>query len=261
VVHAEDFYDALAPRYDLLFGDWWAAARWHGQVVAGILGSRGVRPPARVLDCTCGIGTQALPLAEQGYRMTGTDVSRRAVQRAHREAASRGLPVVLVRADVRDVREAVSGSFDAAVSCDNALPHLLTRDDLERAAGSIRACLRDGGIFVATVRDYDALRRTQPTGVPITLHGTPGWRHGSGQSWQWSEDGDLVDITLFTFREGVDGGWQVSAVETRYRALGRDELTEVLRMSGFGSVEWLAPEVSGYHQPAVVAVAETGGAG
>jgi hypothetical protein len=51
--------------------------------------------------------------------------------------------VVLAKADVRDLRTAVSGSFDAAVSCDNSLPHLLTRYDLERAAGSIRARATD----------------------------------------------------------------------------------------------------------------------
>ena len=32
-------------------------------------------PPASVLDCTCGIGTQALPLAALGYRVTGTDAT------------------------------------------------------------------------------------------------------------------------------------------------------------------------------------------
>ena len=54
------YYDALASRYHLLFDDWWAAARWHGEVIAGILASRGFAE-GRLLDCTCGVGTQALP--------------------------------------------------------------------------------------------------------------------------------------------------------------------------------------------------------
>src|SRR5687767_10663795 len=28
----EEFYDALATEYHLLFPDWWAAAQWHGEV-------------------------------------------------------------------------------------------------------------------------------------------------------------------------------------------------------------------------------------
>lgn len=252
----EEFYDALAAEYHLLFPDWWAAAQWHGEVIARVLASWGVRPPARVLDCTCGVGTQALALAALGYRMTGTDLSRRAIERARREAQTRGIPLTLGRADVRQLRAAVTGTFDAVISCDNSLPHLLTDPDLERAVESIRACLGDGGVFVASIRDYDDLRRTRPAGVPITLHGAPGSRHGTGQSWRWSEDAEHLDITLFTFREQAAGDWAVSAHETRYRALRRDRLSQLLTHRGFASAEWLLPERSGYYQPLVVAVAD-----
>jgi SAM-dependent methyltransferase len=255
----EDFYDALASDYHLLFSDWWTAAQWHGEVISRILADRDVRPPARVLDCTCGVGTQALPLASLGYRTTGTDLSRRAVERAQREADIRGIPVRLRSADVRRVRAAVTGTFDAVISCDNSLPHLLTDLDLERAVENIRACLRDGGIFVASIRDYDSLRQTRPAGVPITLHGERGSRHGVGQSWTWSADADHVDIALFTFREQAAGDWVVSASETRYRALRRNRLSEVLKDHGFASVEWLLSEQSGYYQPLVVAVADRTG--
>jgi SAM-dependent methyltransferase len=255
----EDFYDALASDYHLLFTDWWPAAQWHGEVISRVLADRDVRPPARVLDCTCGVGTQALPLAALGYRMTGTDLSRRAVERARREAETRGIPVTLRRADVRQVRTAVTGIFDAAISCDNSLPHLLTDLDLERAVESIRACLRDGGIFVASLRDYDSLRRTRPAGVPIELHGEPGSRHGAGQNWRWSADADHLDITLFTFREQAVGDWTVSTHETRYRALRRDRLSQVMTDKGFTPAEWLMPEQSGYYQPLMVAVADRTG--
>ncbi|MEX5718466.1 class I SAM-dependent DNA methyltransferase [Geodermatophilus maliterrae] len=251
----EEFYDALAAEYHLLFPDWWAAAQWHGEVIAGVLAARGVRPPATVLDCTCGVGTQALPLAALGYRMTGTDLSRRAVERARREARIRGLPVTLGCADVRDLRAAVTGTFEAVVSCDNSLPHLLTDPDLERAVDGIRTCLVDGGVLVASIRDYDDLRRTRPAGVPIALHGPPGSRHGAGQSWRWSEDAEHLDITLFTFQERAAGDWAVSAHETRYRTLRRDRLSHVLTRRGFASAEWLLPEQSGYYQPLVVALA------
>jgi glycine/sarcosine N-methyltransferase len=255
----ESFYDALATDYHLLFADWWTAAQWHGHVLARILAARDVRPPARVLDCTCGVGTQALSLAALGYRTTGTDLSRRAVERARQEAHTRGIPVALGCADVREVRSAVTGTFDAAISCDNSLPHLLTDLDLQRAVRSIRACLSDGGILVASIRDYDSLRQTRPVGVPITLHGERGSRHGAGQSWRWSADAEHVDIALFTFQEQSAGDWAVSTHETRYRALRRGRLTQVLMDQGFASAEWLLPEQSGYYQPLVVAIADRTG--
>ncbi len=74
---AAPFYDALAADYDALFDDWWTAAQWHASVVDGMLRRHGVAPASRVLDCACGIGTQALGLAALGYEVTGTDVSAR----------------------------------------------------------------------------------------------------------------------------------------------------------------------------------------
>jgi glycine/sarcosine N-methyltransferase len=88
----EDFYDDLASQYHLLFDDWWQAALEHAEVVARLLTARGVAPAgSRLLDCTCGIGTQALPLAAHGYAVTATDISARAIERARAEAERRDI--------------------------------------------------------------------------------------------------------------------------------------------------------------------------
>ncbi len=248
------FYDALASHYHLLFGDWWAAAQWHGEVIAGVLASRGFAE-GRLLDCTCGVGTQALPLASLGYRVTGTDVSPAAIDRARAEAVRRGLEVELVVSDALDVRQNVDGHFDAVISCDNALPHLLTDDQLEQALRSVRRCLRPSGLLLASIRDYDSLRQSRPVGVPISVHDHAGVRHGSCQSWQWTTDGDYVDIELFTLNETAPGVWQGRSGTTRYRALRRATLENVLTRVGFEAVEWLMPHQSGFYQPIVLAAA------
>jgi len=254
VAEPEAFYDGLVSEYHFLFEDWWSAAVEHGRIVASLLAARGVAEHSRVLDCTCGIGTQALPLSALGYRVTGTDLSRGSVERARTEAQARGLAIGLQVADVRGVREVVDGEFDAVISFDNALAHLLTDEDLDEAIRNIRACLRPGGIFLASIRDYDALARTRPAGVPISLHGPRGDRHGAGQAWAWSTAGDRVQVTLFTLAE-VDGLWQVTAHETTSRALRRAELSTALADHGFDAVAWLMPEDSAYYQPIVAAAA------
>src|SRR5215212_10006209 len=81
---------------------------WHGRVIASLLAARGVGEHSRVLDCTCGIGTQALPLAVLGYNVTGTDLSQRSVERARMEARARGLQIDLEVADVRTVRKVIA---------------------------------------------------------------------------------------------------------------------------------------------------------
>lgn len=248
----EEFYDALASEYHLLFDDWWSAAQWHGQVISRVLAQQRTTE-GRLLDCTCGIGTQALPLASLGYAVTATDISHAAVERARTEASARGIDADIRVCDVRNLRDHVDGSFDAVISCDNALPHLLTAEDLLRALSSIRACLNPGGLLLVSLRDYDALRRTRPTGVPISIYGDAGSRHGFGQAWQWSDDGEYVDIELFTFTEAAAGAWRAHSAATRYRALQREKLGSLLTSAGYTAVEWLLPGESGYYQPIVLA--------
>lgn len=248
----EEFYDALASEYHLLFGDWWAAAQWHGQVVARILAQQGITE-GRLLDCTCGIGTQALPLATLGYGVTATDISRAAIDRARAEAAARGIDADFGVCDVRHLRDHVEGSFDVVISCDNALPHLLTDEHLHQALRSIRACLKPGGLLLVSLRDYDALRLARPAGVPVSVHGDVGSRHGFGQAWQWSADGEYIDIELFTFTEDTPGAWQARSRTTQFRALQREKLGSLLALAGYTAAEWLMPDESGYYQPIVLA--------
>lgn len=146
-------------------------------------------------------------------------------------------------------RGAATGTSVAVISVDNSLPHLLTDLDLERAVDSIRACLRDEGIFIATIRDDDSLRTTLPAGVPIALHGESGSRLGAGQSWAGSADAEHIAIALLTSREQAAGAWAVSAHETRYRALRRERLSQVLKARGSPRPSGCCPSRAGTTNP------------
>lgn len=65
-------------------------------VVAGLT-------PGRALDLGCGEGADAIWLAEQGWAVTGVDISPTAVERARAAAAERGLDASSVRFDVADL--------------------------------------------------------------------------------------------------------------------------------------------------------------
>jgi len=247
-----DFYDDLAADYHLIFPDWWTSATRQGGALTELFHRYGIDPPATVYDCTCGIGTQALPLAAAGFRVTGSDLSPAAVERARTEAAARGLEVSL---SVADVRALPARRFDAVVSLDNSLPHLLTDADLAAAVRSVRACLGPGGLFLASTRDYDAILRDGTAGVPAAVHGTGAGRRIVGQAWEWAADRRTVEINIFVLRPGGDS-WTAAVHSTTYRALRRAELTAALRAGGFAEVGWLMPGESGYYQPVVVARAE-----
>ena len=245
------FYDQLAADYHLIFADWRQAIERQGAVLDKLIESVLGTKPALLLDCACGIGTQALGLALRGYRVHGTDISSRAIARARQEAAALGVGATFAVADMRRLEEVV-GTFEVVISCDNSLPHLLTDQDLAQATRGIVAKLAPGGLFLASIRDYDVLARERPTTTPPRVFDTAEGRRIVFQVWDWSEDGRTYIVNHFIVQE--DGGrWTTSHAATAYRALLQSELAAVLKAAGFVEVRWHTPEQTGYYQPIVTA--------
>jgi SAM-dependent methyltransferase len=61
--------------------------------------------PCRVIDLGCGSGINAVWLAQQGFDMTGVDVTPLAIDRARERAAAAGMKVRFVLADLLDLQE------------------------------------------------------------------------------------------------------------------------------------------------------------
>jgi len=64
----DNFYDDMAAAYHLIFADWNVTIERQQAVLSRLL-----PPPTTagmVLDCACGIGTQALRLARVGYTVS-----------------------------------------------------------------------------------------------------------------------------------------------------------------------------------------------
>jgi glycine/sarcosine N-methyltransferase len=246
-----EFYDALAGDYTAIFQDWSRSSTWQGELLDRLIGEALGPGPKDILDCSCGVGTQALGLAARGHRLTATDLSPRSVERAAAEARARGLEIAFGVADLRALAGAVPGDFDAVISCDNALPHLLSADELSQAAREIRAKLRPGGLFLASIRDYDALLAARPTATPPAAYEDEGGRRISFQLWRWRDE-LIYDLELFILRE-AGGSWSTARYEGRYRALRREELSALLAGAGFGAISWRAPGETGYYQPIATA--------
>jgi SAM-dependent methyltransferase len=246
------FYDRLSDDYHLLFEDWAQSARSQGEILDRLLRDRLGGGPLSVLDCCCGIGTQALGLALRGHRVHATDLSAAAVARAAREAAALGVPATFGVADVRSLAEQMAGTFDVVLACDNALPHLLTDEDLARGVRNMAAKLRPGGLFLASTRDYDALVQARPRATPVRVHGGPPCRRAVFQLWDWAADGRSYHMHLFLLQDTA-AGWQAAWYATDYRALLRAEFSAALAAAGLAEVDWQTPEESGFYQPLVTA--------
>lgn len=245
----QTFYNNMASQYDKLFADWEKTTKEQAEFLKGIFDSCGFDSSAKVLDCACGIGTQAVGLAALGYDVTGSDISEAELEEAEKRAAGRGVDITFKQADFCELEKTFDGQFDIVMAMDNALPHMLTADDLSRAVKSIAGQVRSGGIFVASIRDYDSMLLDKPPYSPPYIHETSESQRISFQTWKW--EGDNYRLVQYIIEDGE--ALDVSKFECEYRATRRDELTKLLKENGCSEVRWLMPEESGFYQPVVVA--------
>lgn len=245
----QTFYDNMATQYDKLFADWQAATREQAEILDRIISSCGFDKTAGILDCACGIGTQAIGLAALGYPVTASDISDGELAEAKERAVQNNVSIRFAHADFCALSDTFAEPFDIVICMDNALPHMLTRESLEAAVKSIAGQLRPGGLFVASIRDYDSLLKTKPPYSPPYIHKTANGRRVSFQTWEWEED--LYRLTQYIIDD--ETSLSVSKFDCAYRTIRREELTELLLKNGCGGVEWRFPEETDFYQPIVVA--------
>ena len=245
----QSFYDNMASQYDKLFLDWEAATHEQAEILERIISDHGLKRDARVLDCACGIGTQVIGLAALGYDVTASDISDGELAEARGRAERGGVRIRFERADFRALSDVFDGGFDVVMAMDNALPHMLTSEDLASAIGSIARQVRPGGIFVASIRDYDELLKRKPPYSPPYIHKTAEGQRISFQTWEW--EGENYRLVQYIIDD--EGVLQISKFECEYRATRRQELTDLLLANGFGEVSWMMPDETGFYQPIVVA--------
>jgi glycine/sarcosine N-methyltransferase len=246
-----EFYDDFAEHYHLVYGDGWhRAIRRQGEALDALIRSQ-LRSARSVLDCSCGVGTQAIGLAMRGYEVTGTDISERSLARAVETARDFNVALRTARADFRDLG-ALDDDFDVVMSCDNAIPHLLDDDDVDLVLQQMHDKLRPGGLLIASTRDYEAaLAERERTFPPLDVPGPP--RKLVVRVHEWDGPDDLRYTIRFLILTQTATGWEVTEHATRYRALPAARLTAAAERAGLENVEWLTAGQAHFHQPVLLA--------
>lgn len=244
----EDFYDALAPFYHLVYPDWEVSmARQAAALDAVIRAELGEGQGRTVLDVACGIGTQALGMAARGYAVAASDLSAGAVRRLRDEAERRGVSVDARVADMREAWDAHGRTFDVVLCADNSLPHLLTDDDILAALRGFLRCTAPGGVCLVSIRDYDATDWRTAGIHPHGLHQRDGARWVLFQVWEPRPP--LYDTTMYVMEDGGDGEIRTRAMRATYYALPVARLMELMRAAGFARVRRMD---GAFFQPLVV---------
>jgi SAM-dependent methyltransferase len=243
-----DFYDRLASLYHLIYDDWDAAIARQAEQLAGIIRDRWGAGPRSILDVSCGIGTQAIGLAQRGFVVTASDVSEGALARARHEARKRSVPIDFSLCDMRAASAHHGRQFDVVLSADNSITHLLDDGELLLALKQIHDCTRPGGGCLLTVRDYDKEPRGRGLIKPYRVSAAGSKRYAIFQVWDFVEN--IYDMSMyFVTDDGSAGPLTTHVMRTRFNAVGTDALLGLMRDAGFVSTERLDGH---FYQPVLV---------
>jgi thioredoxin reductase/SAM-dependent methyltransferase len=110
--------------------------------------------PGRALDVGAGEGGDAIWLAEQGWRVTASDISPRALDRVAGEAGRRNLTVDCVHADANALDPFGAGAFDLVSAQYASIPRTPDR----RGVRNVVDAVAPGGTLLVVSHDLAAMR-------------------------------------------------------------------------------------------------------
>lgn len=104
-----------------------------------------------ILELACGTGRLTLPLAEQGYDITGVDLHEGMLKKAQEKASNAGLSIAFFQQDCTQLSLPHQNDFIFMVG--NSFQHFLTNQSQDQLFESVFSHLKSGGIFVFDTRN------------------------------------------------------------------------------------------------------------
>ena len=133
---------------------------WSGNPNGTLVREIGGRTPGTALDVGAGEGGDAIWLAEQGWTVTASDISQRALDRVVAESERRGLTVEGHHTDANALHAFESGAFDLVTAHYASIPR--THDD--RGIANLIDAVAPSGTLLVVGHDLAPMR------IPIDPH-------------------------------------------------------------------------------------------
>ena len=245
----ENYYNELAPYFKYIHQDWEASVKRQAAILDSVIREFFDQQVRHVLDATCGIGTQSLGLAQLGYTVSASDISSAEIDLARTEAEKRGLSIDFTVADMRQLAKTHCGLFDLVIACDNAIPHLLTDEEIRQAFEQFYQCTTAAGGCIISVRDYANIERGGKRLYPRTTHDTPDGRVLLFDLWEF--DGNYYDFTTYIIEDKGQPTARAMVIRGgRYYCVAITTLEMLLTLAGFQKVVTLRDR---FYQPLMVA--------
>lgn len=101
---------------------------------------------ARILELCCGTGRLTLPIAKDGYKISGVDITSSMLDQANAKALEAGLTIDFIKADIRTLD--LSEKYDLIFIPFNSIHHLYQNDDLFQVFNVVKSHLKENGLFL-----------------------------------------------------------------------------------------------------------------
>src|SRR5712691_3790873 len=223
-------YDLIAPFYDIEHAQFDEDLELYRNF-AELCG-----PGGPLLELACGSGRLLIPLAREGYELTGVDSSasmlnlaRQNVQRAGVEARCK-----LVQQDICTLH--LGQKFRMAFVALGSFGHITSRKAQQRALSAIRAHLTAGGLFIIDISNAD-VRYMENLSGQMLHQGT--WQRDDGTilthfvSPASSTTQHLLELTHFYDQYSQGGPVQRMMMNTLLYLFERNEMELLLGHAGF----------------------------
>ena len=235
------FYGEFAWAYDLLID---RSVQKECSTIVTWLVERGVVPGATLLDAGCGTGRYAIELGRRGYVVRGVDVSVDLLEQAKQ---SLGKQAQQVSFTVGDLLTLPVSRYDA-ILCRGVLNDLVDEGAWLSAFASFGRALREGGVLVLDVREWDgtATRKAREPPFRKRVDTDRGKLTFTSVTELDASAHRLVVRERHTLE--VNGRERSNDYEFVMRCWTPAELQSLLRLNGFGSVAYF-----GAYDPAVAA--------
>ena len=232
--NAENFYDKIANKYSWFFSSRDKAMERTIDDLKPILDKFSVQT---ILDCSCGDGLQAIPLAKQGYSVDAGDISVNILEKAREFAERENVEINFKQADFRELEKTFTDTYDCVLSLGNSIAHLMTDEDIKKAVSSIYNRINPNGIVLVGMRDYDKMLAEKKRFHPMRINDIQdGFRYSILYVFDYLPE--LIRFNIVYLIENVETGEKYMEQESvDYNPIRQADFVAHLKEAGFVDIE------------------------
>jgi len=224
-------YDQFSLDYHWLFSDNVLAGKPFLEHFGNLLDS--LSSKSKLLDCSCGIGIDAIALSQRGFPIWGSDLSPGMIARARERSAEQGVEISFTVSAWRDLPTVFNHKFNVTFLLGNSIGHCNNREEMIASFQGIRAILDDDGALILDSRNWEKLDRERIRFTPMGIRIRNGLRCIPLYVWNFPslfEEEHLIEV-VFLFED--QGSIYERHYPITYHPYRYSELCERLSQAGF----------------------------